>query len=147
MDSMFFGQAHRGSTVGFCCLNTHLVSSQCWFLVYMFAVVIHVHWWVGSPSRGTNNMYEPWHDKTNNMAVRQAQTQISLGIRPDWSESSLSAWKNLGSSATHWAQSEDSDQTGRLPRLIWVFAGRTVTLLVLSCRGSYVYEPPRVVNT
>ena len=24
-----------------------------------------------------------------------------------------------------------------MPRLIWVFAGRTVTLLVLSCRGSY----------
>ena len=30
------------------------------------------------------------------------------------------------------APSEDSDQ----PSLIWVFAGRTVTLLVLSCRGS-----------
>ena len=25
---------------------------------------------------------------------------------------------------------------GRMPRMIWVFAGRTVTLLVLSCRGS-----------
>ena len=32
-----------------------------------------------------------------------------------------------------------TDQTGRMPRLIWVFAGRTVTLLVLSFRGSYVY--------
>ena len=71
-----------------------------------------------------------WH-------VRPAKTQISLGIRPVWSESSLSAWRKLGSFATHWAQSEDSDQTGRMPRLIWVFAGRTVTLLVLSCRGSY----------
>ena len=38
--------------------------------------------------------------------------------------------------ATHWAHSEDSDQTGRMPRLIWVFAGLTVTLLVLSCRGT-----------
>ena len=28
--------------------------------------------------------------------------------------------------------SKDSDQTGRMPRLIWVFAGRTVILLVLS---------------
>ena len=35
------------------------------------------------------------------------------------------------------ADSEDSDQTGRMPRLIGVFAGRTVILLVLSCRGSY----------
>ena len=37
--------------------------------------------------------------------VRPAKTQISLGICPIWSESSLSAWRNLGSSATHWAHS------------------------------------------
>ena len=30
------------------------------------------------------------------------------------------------------ADSEDSDQTGRMPRLIWIFAGRTLILLVLS---------------
>ena len=46
-------------------------------------------------------LYEPTHDKTNNVAVRPAKTQISLGIRPVCSESSLSAWKkkkkkNLG---------------------------------------------------
>ena len=52
-------------------------------------------------------------------------------------QSSLSAWTKLGSLATHWAHSEDSDQTGRMPRLIWVFAGRTLILLVLSCRGSF----------
>ena len=39
--------------------------------------------------------------------VRPAKTPISLGIRPVWSESSLSAWRNLGSLATHWAHSED----------------------------------------
>ena len=33
--------------------------------------------------------------------------QISLDIRPVWSESSLSAWRNLGSLATHWVHSED----------------------------------------
>ena len=59
-----------------------------------------------------------WH-------VRPANTQISLGIRPVWSESSLCAWRNLEFLATHWAHSEDSDQAGRMPRLIWVFAGRT----------------------
>ena len=42
-----------------------------------------------------------------------AKTQISLGIN-----------------------SQDSDQTGRMPRLICVFAGRTFILLVLSCHGS-----------
>ena len=36
--------------------------------------------------------------------------------------------------------SDDSDQTGQMPRLIWVFAGRTLTLLVLSCPGSYYWS-------
>ena len=59
-------------------------------------------------------------------------------FRPVWSESSLSLWKNIESLiATHWAHSDDSDQTGRLPGLIWVFAGRTLILFVLSCRGSH----------
>ena len=74
------------------------------------------------------------------MSVRPAKTQISLGMRQVWSESSLSAWRKLGSLATHWAHSEDPDQTGRMPRLIWVFAGCTATLLVLSCRGSLFYS-------
>ena len=39
-----------------------------------------------------NSTNEPQHDKTNKMSVRPAETQISLGIRPVWSESSLSAW-------------------------------------------------------
>ena len=56
-------------------------------------------------------------------------------------QSSLSAWRKLGSLATHWAHSEDSDQTGGMPRLIWVFAWRTATLLVLSCRGSVMFNP------
>ena len=66
-----------------------------------------------------------WH-------VRPAKTQISLGICPVWSESSLSAWRKLGSLATDWAHGEDSDQIW----LLWVFAGHTVILLVLSWGGS-----------
>ena len=57
--------------------------------------------------------------------VRPAKTQISLCINPVWSESSLSAWRKLGSLVAHCAHSEGSDHTGRMPRLIWVFAGRT----------------------
>ena len=81
--------------------------------------------------------FEPPHDKTNNVALRPGKTQISLGICPVWSESSLSAWRSLGSLANNWVHSEEADQTGRMPRLIWVFAGRTVTLLVLSWGGSF----------
>ena len=68
--------------------------------------------------------------------MRPAKTQISLGIRPVWSEFSLCAqWVAKDPSFFH-ADSEDSDQTGRMPRLIWVFAGRTLIFLVLSFRGS-----------
>ena len=48
--------------------------------------------------------------------------------------------------ATHWAHSVDTDQTGRMPRLIWVFAGRTVITLVLSWGGSnHIYHLTRSV--
>ena len=58
------------------------------------------------------------------MTLRPAKIQLSLGIRPVWSESSLPAWRNLESLVTKWAHSEDSDQTG--PRLMCVFARRTL---------------------
>ena len=57
--------------------------------------------------------------------VRPAKTQISLGIRPAWSESSLCAqWVAKDTRFLH-ADRENTDQTGWMPRLIWVFAGRT----------------------
>ena len=52
---------------------------------------------------------EPPHDKTNKMTVRPAKTQISLGIRPVWSESSLCVqWVAKDPNFLH-ADSEDSD--------------------------------------
>ena len=42
--------------------------------------------------------------------VRPAKTQISQS-----DQSSLSSWRNLGSLASHWAHSEDSDETGGCP--------------------------------
>ena len=38
------------------------------------------------------------------------------------------------------APSEDSDQPGQMPRLICIFAWRTLILLVLSCRGSFLIK-------
>ena len=54
--------------------------------------------------------------KPTKWPVCPAKTQISLGIRPVWSESSLSTGRNIGSLATHWAHSKDSDQPGHLGR-------------------------------
>ena len=70
------------------------------------------------------------------MCAQQRLRSAWASFIPVWSESSMSAWRKLGSLAAHCARSEDSDQTGQMPRLIWVFAGRTVISLVLSCCGS-----------
>ena len=62
-----------------------------------------------------------WQNQQNGVCA-----QRRLGSASTQSDqSSLSAWRKLGSLATYWAHSEDSDQTGRMPRLIWVFAGHT----------------------
>ena len=76
--------------------------------------------------------------KLTTWPVRPVKTQISLCIRPVWSESSLCHQCVAKDPRFLPADSEESDQTGRMPRLIWVFAGRTVILLVLSCVGSFV---------
>ena len=55
-----------------------------------------------------HTIIEPPRDKTNKMPVRPAKTQISLGICPVWSESSLCAhWVAKDMSFLH-ADSEDS---------------------------------------
>ena len=64
------------------------------------------------------NAFEPPRDKTNKVSVRPAKTQISLGIRQVWSESSqCTQWVAKDPSFLH-ADSEDSDQSRRMPRLI-----------------------------
>ena len=76
----------------------------------------------------TVNKIEPPHDKTNKVTARPAKTQESL---------LCAQWVAKDPSFLH-ADSADSDQTGRMPRLIWVFAERTSILLVLSRDGSIV---------
>ena len=72
-------------------------------------------WYVPAMTSG----YEPSHEKTNKMSFVPSEDSDHLGIRPVWSESLLSAWRNVGSLATHWAHSEDSDQSGRMLILSW----------------------------
>ena len=80
---------------------------------------------IGQYREGKKMVSEPPHDKTNKKNVRPAKTQISLGIRTVWSESLLCTQCVAKDTSSLHADSEDSDQTGRMPRLIWVFAGRT----------------------
>ena len=61
--------------------------------------------------------------KPTELHVRPAKIQISMGIHPFWSV--FSVRMKITWTLSYRAHSEDSDQTGRMPRLIWVFAGRT----------------------
>ena len=87
------------------------------------------------------------HDKTNKLSVRPVKTQISLGIHPAWSESSMCSYWVAKDPSFLQVDSKDSDQPGRMPRLIWVFAGRALILLVLSYRGSYTEVPHSPENS
>ena len=64
-----------------------------------------------------------WQNQQSGMcAQRRLRSAWASAV---WSESSLCAqWVAKDPSLLH-AECKDSDQTGRMPRLIWVFAGRT----------------------
>ena len=64
-------------------------------------------------------------------------------------QSSLSAWNSFGSLATHKVPSKDCAQTAWMPRLIWVFVGRTgnfvgFVLLWLQCIFQVICDLTRV---
>ena len=66
-----------------------------------------------------------------------AQWRLRSALASAQSESSLCAqWVAKEPNFLH-VDSEDSDQSGWMPRLIWVFAGRTIILFVLSWGGSF----------
>ena len=76
-----------------------------------------------------------------------AQWRLSLGIRPVWSECSLCAqWVAEDPRFLH-VDSEDSGQTGQMPRRIWVFVGRTAILLVLSWGSSFSNKLAKKLKT
>ena len=59
-----------------------------------------------------------WQNQHWKWSVRPAETKVSLGIRPVWSESSLSAWNGPLGRLLPIERTAKTDQTGRMPRLI-----------------------------
>ena len=76
--------------------------------------------------------------KPTKWPVPPAKTQISQGIWV-WCPHEETLGPDLPNERT-----AKTDQTGRMPRLIWVFAGRTVILLVLSYAGSVIWNKREV---
>ena len=83
-----------------------LKGSLCSFSHRRPSVSLHVNWLA--------LLFEPRHDKTNKMSVHPMKTQISLGIRPVWPESSLWAQRVVKDPSFLHVDSEDSGQTGRM---------------------------------
>ena len=103
----------------------YCMSIQFWLVWHMFLANRH-------QDSKLQPMSNKWQNQQNDCAPREDSDQPEC---PVWSESSLcTQWVSKDTSFLH-ADSEDSDQTGRIPRLICVFTGSTVILLVLSWGG------------
>ena len=82
----------------------------------------------GCPRFLPYNWAASWQNQQND--VRPAKTPISLSIRCPHEES-------LGSQLS--MHSKDSDQTGRMPWLIWVFTGHTCHFVGFVTTGPYKF--------
>ena len=82
-------------------------------------------WWCYLPR--VSNEISRNTTKPTKWPMRPAKTQISLGNRSVWSKSDQSLlyaqWLAKDPTLLR-ADRVDSDQTGRMPRLVWVFARR-----------------------
>ena len=65
-------------------------------------------------------LFEPAYVRTINMTCAPSEDSDQPGHRPSLIRIFTVCMKNLGSLATHWVHSKDSDRTGMF-RLIWVF--------------------------
>ena len=81
---------------------------------------------------------EPWHKKTNNVAIHQEYTQLSLGFSLVWSVVTVCMKKVWVLNYTLKAV-KTLIRMGRMPMLFWVFALCTLILLVLSFCYSYSF--------
>ena len=77
---------------------------------------------VGQIKYAAYHWAEAWQSPQN---MRPTKTQINLGILPVRSVSSLCAQCVAKDTRLLYVGSEDSELTGWMSRLIWVFAGRT----------------------
>ena len=113
------------ASVRFSCVLEHIS-----YLCQACRVIYH---WAISLSLYQHKMS---HDMTKPAKWLCAQRRLrSAWASAQSDQSSLRAqWVAKDPSFLH-ADSEDSDQTGRMTRLIWVFTERTLIWLVLSCRG------------
>ena len=117
---------HRctGAYSGLDCVDVHKI----WAFTVIYLHVYEGGW-----------PYKLWRERRRTFwHMRQTKTQISLRIRAVWLESSFAAWRHFASFGIQNAPGDDSDQTARGCRLIWIFTGHTrckVRFLTLRLRS------------
>ena len=95
---------------------------------WTFMTDTHVQWLYSPILRFTAHIWSTiwaasWQNQQNGMCAQRRLRSVWASAQSH--QSSLCAqWVAKDPSCLH-ADSKDSDQTGRMPRLIWVFAGRT----------------------
>ena len=110
------GQTEWKHRLGLCWVHIFYMLCFSWAQIIWYACIF------------TSKNFSKWararQNQQNHMCVPQRLRSVWASAKFD--QSSLSAWRNHRSLATYWAYSEDSDQTGRMPRLTWVIAGRMI---------------------
>ena len=97
-------------------------STRLWRGVWIIAIIFFLHKFLYLMQ--TKTLHGLMSNR-NKMTERPAKTQISLGIRPVWSASSMCAQWLAKDPSLLQMDSKDSNQTRQMPRLIWVFGGCT----------------------
>ena len=68
--------------------------------------------------------------KSTKWHVRPAKARNSLGFRPVWSETSLSAWRKLLFLATHWVgECPDWSESSLGAKLFWWFCHEAAQII------------------
>ena len=130
-------------------LNRDTLLVQSWRLLAITYIPYRPHLWI-IPFRVLARLLKMSRDMTKPTKWVCSQQRLRSAWTSAQSNQESSLWVQSAAKDRRFrhADSEVSDQTGRMSMLIWVFAGHTATLLVLSCHssnmGGYIAFP-RVV--
>ena len=102
---------------------------------YIWAHVL-AHIWADAQADLSLHIYRPWQNQQNHLCT-QWRLRSAWASTQTHQSSLCSLWVAKDPNLLQ-ADNKDSDQTGQMTRLIWVFAGWIGHLLVLSCYSSFI---------
>ena len=98
--------------------------------------VIMKFYWVGARQNQTNDLCAQWRLQS---AWTSTQSDQCLRCALSGFLRTHTVYRRTAKTLVVQADSEDSGRTGRMPRLIWVFTGRTGLFLFFSCLAYFIF--------